>query len=134
MTLHRRRRAALRWQAAVLLLVPLLTGITETVNVQGPVTNPSGTLAIAAAVGSNDSSVANFSASVNRLVTLVGVAGSGLLALVWARVALSWFSNDITKKVQAKDRARDALVGTLLFVAALTGLVWGLARYVLTGS
>jgi hypothetical protein len=78
--------------------------------------------------------VANFTASINRLVELVAVAGSGLLALVWARVALSWFSNDLTKKVQAKDRARDALIGTLLFVAAITGLFWGLAQWVLTGS
>ena len=82
----------------------------------------------------NGSAVANFTAAINRLVELVGLAGSGLLALVWARVALSWFSHDITKKVQAKDRARDALVGTLLFVAALTGLVWGLAHWVLTGT
>ena len=78
--------------------------------------------------------VGNFTAAVNRLVELVGLAGSGLLALVWARVALSWFSNDITKKVQAKDRARDALVGTLLFTAAITGLFWGLAHWVLTGA
>jgi hypothetical protein len=78
--------------------------------------------------------VANFTAAINRLVELVGLAGGGLLALVWARVALSWFSNDVTKKVQAKDRARDALVGTLLFVAAVTGLVYGLAHWVVTGS
>ena len=78
--------------------------------------------------------VANFTASINRLVELLALAGSGLLAVVWARVALSWFSNDITKKVQAKDRARDALIGTLLFVAAITGLFWGLAQWVLTGS
>ena len=78
--------------------------------------------------------VSNFSASINRLVELVALAGSGILALVWARVALSWFSNDITKKIQAKDRARDALVGTLLFMAAVTGLLYGLAHWVLTGS
>jgi hypothetical protein len=81
----------------------------------------------------NSSPVANFSSSIGRLVDLLGVAGSGLLALVWARVALSWFSHDVTKKVLAKDRARDALIGTLLFIAALTGLVWGLAHWVLTG-
>jgi len=80
------------------------------------------------------SAVGNFSSAIDRLVELLGIAGSGLLSLVWARVALSWFSNDITKKVQAKDRARDALVGTLLFVAAITGLFWGLAHWVLTGS
>jgi len=82
----------------------------------------------------NSSAVSNFTASINRLVELVALAGSGILALVWARVALSWFSNDITKKVQAKDRARDALIGTLLFTAAVTGLFWGLAHWVLTGA
>jgi hypothetical protein len=82
----------------------------------------------------NSSAVGNFTASIDRLVDLLGLAGGGLLALVWARVALSWFSNDVTKKVQAKDRARDALVGTLLFVAAITGLIWGLAHWVLTGT
>jgi len=78
--------------------------------------------------------VNNFTASINRLVDLVALAGGGILSLVWARVALSWFSNDITKKIQAKDRARDALIGTLLFMAAVTGLLYGLAHWVLTGS
>ena len=78
--------------------------------------------------------VGNFTAAINRLVELAGLAGSGILALVWARVALSWFSNDVTKKIQAKDRARDAVIGTLLFVAAVTGLIYGLAHWVVTGS
>jgi hypothetical protein len=102
---------------------------------------PSGGLGTVVAVhagvagpATNSSAVGNFTASIGRLVELVGLAGGGVLALVWARVALSWFSNDITKKVQAKDRARDALIGTLLFTAAVTGLFWGLAHWVLTGT
>jgi hypothetical protein len=78
--------------------------------------------------------VSNFTAAINRLVELVGLAGSGILALVWARVAFSWFSNDVTKKIQAKERARDALIGSLLFTAAVTGLIWGLAHWVVTGT
>ena len=84
--------------------------------------------------GATPTPVDNFTASIDRLVDLVALAGSGILSLVWARVALSWFSNDITKKIQAKDRARDALIGTLLFLAAVTGLLYGLAHWVLTGS
>jgi len=80
------------------------------------------------------SPVGNFSAAIQRLVDLVGAAGAGLLALVWARVAISWFSTDVSKKIQAKDRARDALIGTLIFTAALTGLIYGLAHWVLTGA
>ncbi len=105
------------------VLPPSPTPATASVRVPATTASPS-----------NVSPVANFSASIGRLVDLLGVAGSGLLALVWARVALSWFSHDVTKKVQAKERARDALIGTLLFVAALTGLIWGLARWVLTGG
>ena len=115
---------------AVVLTVLLLSLLPESRATEAPSLHVPGV----AAPSSNSSSVANFSASIGRLVDLLGVAGSGLLALVWARVALSWFSHDVTKKVQAKDRARDALIGTLLFVAALTGLVWGLAHWVLTGS
>ena len=78
--------------------------------------------------------VANFTASLNRVVALLGLAGGGLLSIVWARVALSWFSHDVSKKIQAKERARDALVGTLIFTAAITGLIWGLAHWILTGT
>lgn len=96
---------------------------------------PSGTpLRAPAASPSASNPVSNFTSSINRLVELVAAAGGGLLALVWARVAVSWFSNDIAKKVHAKDRARDALIGTLIFTAAITGLVWGLAQWVLTGA
>jgi hypothetical protein len=87
-----------------------------------------------AATDSSSGPASNFSAAVNRLVELVAGAGAGVLSLVWARVALSWFSNDVTKKVQAKDRARDALIGTLLFMAAISGIVYGLAQWVVTGA
>ena len=119
--------------AAVLIVVlgaAVLPGLSA-----GTAGRAHGTLPADSPVGpANDSAVGNFTASINRMVELLALSGGGILALVWARVALSWFSNDITKKVQAKDRARDALIGTLLFTAAITGLVWGLAHWVLTGS
>jgi len=96
---------------------------------------PLGTLRpVAGATSATTGPVTNFTAAINRMVELVGLAGGGILALVWARVALSWFSNDISKKIQAKDRARDAMIGTLLFVAAVSGLIYGLAHWVVTGS
>lgn len=115
---------------AVAILIAVLTAFPIPVgHPQPPPTSLAPTLLAASSTPVN-----NFSASINRLVDLVALAGSGILSLVWARVALSWFSNDITKKIQAKDRARDALIGTLLFMAAVTGLLYGLAHWVLTGS
>ncbi len=123
-------RTVSRGIASVLIAVLLAGGIgTSRAHSAEPISGGTGPRAVGAS-----SAPGNFSAAIDRLVELLGLAGSGLLSLVWARVALSWFSNDITKKVQAKDRARDALIGTLLFVAAITGLFWGLAHWVLTGS
>ncbi len=114
-----------------LLLVPLLLWLASVpIAPAQAAAGPSATGSLASTSGA----VQNFTASINRIVTLLGISGGGLLAIVWARVALSWFSNDVTKKVQAKDRARDALIGTLLFTAALSGLIWGLAHWVLTGT
>lgn len=119
--------------AALLVVFLLLAGWP------GPVSHavvPGARFAVSGAAGptsANNSALGNFSAALGRLVTLLGAAGSAILAIAWARVALSWFSNDVTKKVQAKDRARDALIGSLIFAAALSGLVWGLARWVLGG-
>lgn len=102
-----------------------------------PVTAPGPAVSVASnalGVSSANPAVSNFSAAVSRLVTLAAVAGGGLLSLVWARVALSWFSHDSMKKVLAKERARDALIGTLLFVGAISGLIWALANWVVTGT
>ena len=120
------RRRGLAGGAVACVVLLLLTGAA---GAHSAMPAPGGTPSAAPS-----SAVGNFSAAIDRLVELVALAGSGILALVWARVALSWFSNDITKKVQAKDRARDALVGTLLFTAAISGMFWGLAHWVLTGS
>lgn len=121
------------WAASAVALLAVLGGFAAGAGAPGP-----GHLAasprVHADTASNDSAVGNFSSALQRLVTLVGLAGGALLALVWARVGVSWFSNDVSKKVQAKDRARDALVGTLLFVAAISGLIWALARWVITGA
>jgi hypothetical protein len=116
------------------VVVLLLGSLWGAAGLSGTAPPPSTSAPSTAAVLTNGSAVGNFSTAIDRLVELLGVAGGGLLSLVWARVALSWFSNDVTKKVQAKDRARDALIGTLLFTASITGLFWGLAHWVLTGS
>lgn len=137
-----RGKAARLLFASLTLVLVVLSFTTGTLGGGGPPTSAHASTAAPLGVpaapnppaSSSPSAVSNFTNSINRLVELVAAAGGGILALVWARVAMSWFSNDITKKVQAKDRARDALVGTLVFTAAITGLVWGLAQWVLTGA
>jgi hypothetical protein len=127
-------RDALAAAAAALAVLALLAAGAPVAGVPPPHAPPSFRSALVGSAAANDSVVANFTAALGRIVTLLGAAGGALLAIVWCRVALSWFSNDVTKKVQAKDRAKDALIGTLIFAAALSGTVWGLAHWVLTGA
>jgi hypothetical protein len=110
----------------LLILGVVLSGIPLTSAQPDPIPAASGAT-------STNPAVTNFTAAIGRLVTLAAAAGGGLLSLVWARVVLSWFSHDSMKKVLAKERARDALIGTLLFVGAISGLVWALANWVVTG-
>jgi hypothetical protein len=114
---------------ALLLAVALAMALPTATPSPPPPVRPAGVTPT-----TNDTAVGNFSSTLNRLVILVAAGGSAVLALVWSRVAFSWFSNDVTKKVQAKERARDALIGTLVFTAAITGLAWSLAQWVLTGA
>ena len=122
------RRCALIALTLLLLLVGLSAPLA-TAQAAAPASRGSAPLA-----ATNGTAVANFSGALSRLVALVAAGGGALLALVWARVALSWFSNDVSKKVLAKDRARDALIGTLIFTAAISGLFWVLAQWVITGA
>lgn len=123
---------ALRSARRLLLTTILLSALVGAVSLPTEVSGEAQGSSLGAA--GTAAPVANFTASLNRLVELVAAGGAGLLALVWSRVAISWFSHDLSKKVQARDRARDALIGTLVFTAAITGLVWGLAQWVLTGA
>ncbi len=124
------------WAASALafLLIVVVAGPGTSATPLAPVPGGRSADGPVADTASNDSAVQNFSAAMNRLVALIGAAGGAVLAVAWARVAISWFSSDVTKKVQAKDRARDALIGTLIFVAALSGLIWALATWVLSGT
>ena len=119
-------------RAAAITMAMLLASIVLVAPTRAAPGDPQGPSGPGPANGS--AAVENFSSALQRLVVLTAAGGSSILALVWARVALSWFSTDVTKKVQAKDRARDALVGTLLFVAAVTGVIGGLAQWVLRGG
>jgi len=120
--------------APTILWILLLAAVPITVSVgpAGPTAAPREGSGPSAAVAPTP--VDNLTGALQRTVSLLALSGSGLLAVVWARVALSWFSNDVAKKVQAKDRARDALIGTVIFVAAVSGLLWGVAHWVVTGT
>ena len=87
-------------------------------NLQRPGSRPS--------ASSANPAVDNFSAAIGRLVALAA-AGGGLLFLHLGRRAQLVLHDSMDL---AKERARDALIEYLLFVGAVSGLVWALANWV----
>ena len=101
----------------------------------GPVVHPQAhTISDGNPIPAVGNATTNLTSSLNRLVILASLAAGAVVSLAWVRVALSWFSTDPSKKITAKDRARDAMLGTFILLAAVTGLAWGLANWVLTGA
>ncbi len=114
-----------------ILLIGSVLGLGVGSASASPVTHEGAVVTHASATGN---ATTNLTTSLDRLVILAGLAAGAVVSLAWVRVALSWFSSDPSKKITAKDRARDALLGTFILLAAVSGLAWGLANWVLTGT
>lgn len=124
------------WDALDLALpLALVILLAATLPVPAHVTSASGgAKPVGLSMKGAGNATGNLSESLNRLVLIASLAAGAIVTLAWVRVGISWFSNDPTKKVGAKDRARDAAFGTFILLAAVSGLAWGLAHWVLMGS
>lgn len=80
---------------------------------------------------SNNSTVVN--AIVQRAFGIVaGVAGL-IIAILWVPIAIGYFSKDLDRKTDAKERTKDALIGTIIFVMAITGVLYAVIHYIVVG-
>jgi|GEM_PF-6373188 len=121
------------WLTAFLLLVPLPQTSASTSPGSASYL-PGEDFALPRAPPAEGNATENLTQALNRLVLLASLGAGAIVSLAWARVAVSWFSHDPMKKVTAKERARDAAIGSLVLLAAVSGLAWALAHWVLTGT
>ena len=64
-----------------------------------------------------------------KLYILLGIIGGILIAILWVKVAINFFSDDPQRKAQAKEDAMKALLGTILIAMAVFGAVWAIAGW-----
>ena len=64
-----------------------------------------------------------------KLYILLGIIGGILIAILWVKVAMNFFSDDPQRKAQAKEDALKALLGTIVIAMAVFGAIWAIAGW-----
>ncbi len=63
---------------------------------------------------------------------IAGISGV-IIAILWIPIAMGYFSKDLDRKADAKERTKDALIGTVIFVMAVSGVLYAVVHYIVTG-
>ncbi|MCL5678802.1 MAG: hypothetical protein M1301_01040 [Candidatus Thermoplasmatota archaeon] len=79
------------------------------------------------------SSTSQLSGALSRLLEVVVSISAVVVALLWIPIALSFFSTDENKRFEARGRLKNALIGTLIYVLAISGVIYAVFNYVAIG-
>lgn len=77
---------------------------------------------------------AQLSGAMSRLLEVVISVSAVIVALLWIPIALSFFSTDENKRFEARGRLKNALIGTLIYVLAISGVIYAIFNYVALGQ
>jgi hypothetical protein len=83
------------------------------------------------------SAAVNNSTAINGIVQrafgiIAGISGL-IIAILWIPIAVGYFSKDMDRKADAKERTKDALIGTVIFVMAVSGVLYAVVHYIVAG-
>ncbi|MCL4335007.1 MAG: hypothetical protein M1402_02790 [Candidatus Thermoplasmatota archaeon] len=74
------------------------------------------------------------SGMMDRIYAIIISISAILIAILWIPIAIGFFSSDENKKVDAKNRLKNATIGTLIYVLAISGILYTVFTYIVTGS
>lgn len=69
----------------------------------------------------------------NRVYEIVISISAIVIALLWIPIAIGFFSSDEGRKMQAKTRFKNAVIGTLIYILAVSGVLYTVFSYVVNG-
>jgi len=83
------------------------------------------------------SAAADNSTAINGIVQrafgiIAGISGL-IIAILWVPTAIGYFSKDMDRKADAKERTKDALIGTVIFIMAVSGVLYAVVHYIVAG-
>ncbi len=71
---------------------------------------------------------------VNRIYEVVASISAIVIGLLWIPIAVSFFSSDEDRRFDAKVRLKNASIGTLIYVLALSGTLYAVFNFVVSGT
>ncbi|AKA49109.1 hypothetical protein IX51_08320 [uncultured archaeon] len=71
---------------------------------------------------------------VNRIYEVVASVSAVIIGLLWVPIAISFFSGDEDRRYDAKIRLKNAFIGTLIYVLALSGTLYAIFKFIVSGS
>lgn len=71
---------------------------------------------------------------VNRLYEVVISISAVIIAVLWIPIATSFFGSDENRRFEARARLKNALIGTFIYVVAISGVLYAVVNYIVTGS
>jgi nitrogen fixation/metabolism regulation signal transduction histidine kinase len=71
---------------------------------------------------------------VNRLYEVVISISAVIIAVLWIPIAISFFGSDENRRYEARTRLKNALIGTFIYVVAVSGVLYAVVNYIVTGS
>ena len=69
----------------------------------------------------------------NRVYEVVASVSAVIIAILWIPIAMGFFGADENRRYEARIRMKNALIGTFIYVVAVSGLLYTLVKYLITG-
>ncbi|MCL4332136.1 MAG: hypothetical protein M1162_01270 [Candidatus Thermoplasmatota archaeon] len=69
-----------------------------------------------------------------RIYEIIISISAILIAVLWIPIAISFFSEDENRRLNAKLRLKNAIIGTIIYVLAVSGTLYTVFYYIATGA
>ncbi|WP_048161670.1 hypothetical protein [Thermoplasma acidophilum] len=76
----------------------------------------------------------SISAVLTRIDTIAISVSAVIISLLWIPIAIEFFSSDESKRMIARTRLKNAAIGTFIYILAVSGLLYAVFNYIITGS
>lgn len=78
--------------------------------------------------------IASINAMMGRVDDIAISISAVLITLLWIPIALNFFSTDENRKILARERLKNAAIGTVIYIMAISGILFAVFNYVVTGK
>ncbi|MHB1439110.1 MAG: hypothetical protein ACYCSO_01435 [Cuniculiplasma sp.] len=79
------------------------------------------------------SSPSNITGILSRSTDIIIGISAFIIAVLWIPIAISFFSSDEQKKYQSYARAKNAAIGTLIYILAISGSLYAIFKFIAVG-